>query len=169
MYWLTFVILSLVLYLPPLHLGQRLWRWTLEQEWHMLLTGWPTTAWLAYVTWLTAFYLLLATAGHLVLRRLPPESRFRRAVLCLSQASLGTVGFLAVLAALLVLLLAWPGLPAAHALYGWHLAFSVPVAYLAGLYLLAEALRMAENNIWLDRAFAAQRAQWLIEHGYDHG
>ena len=169
MYWLTFIVLSAIFYLPPLHLGLHAWRWAAAQRWHILLTGWPTPAWLAYFTWLTAIYLALGTAGLLLLRRVPEDSRARRAMLRLSQTGLGLLDAVAALLALAVLLAAWPVLPAAHALYGWRYGLSTPVAALAGLYLLADALRLAENNLWLDRAFAAQRAQWLVEHGYDRG
>ena len=68
--------------------------------------------------------------------------------------------------ALAVVVLAWPILRAARMLFGWRHSISLPVAALAGLFLLAEALRIAENNFWADRAFAAQRMRWLSEHGY---
>ena len=167
MYWLTFLVFTVVLYLPPLDLGQHLWRWAAAQRWYLLLTGWPSPAWLAYGTWLTVIYVALGTAACLLLRRVPEDGRLRRSVLRLSATGLGPVGVGSALIAATVLLAAWPGLPAARALYGWRLGLSTPVATLAGLYLLADALRLAENNLWLDRAFAARRTEWLIEHGYD--
>jgi len=166
MYWLSFLILSLVLYVPPLNLAQQLWHWAVRQEWRLLLLGGGAPAWWAYSSWLFLIYLGLGTALHLVHRRLPEGSRLARAAVRLSQAGLGGLGALAVLVALIVLLLAWPILPAAQMMYGWRHAVSLPVATLAGLYLLAEALRLAEINLWADRAIAAQRTLWLTEHGH---
>ncbi len=163
MFWLTFVILSLVLYMPPFDLARRLWAWAAVQTWVVPLVGLRWPAWLAYASWLAVIYLALATALHFAHRRLPQGSRLESTALYLSRASLGSLGVWADLAAVLALLLAWPILPGCRNLYGWRLAISTPVAALAGLYVLAEALRLAEDNLWADRAYAAWRRRWLAE------
>ena len=166
MYWLTFLALSVVLYAPPLNLAQHLWVWAQGQRWRFLLYGWGAPPWLAYVWWLALAYLGLGTALHLAHRRLPEDSGLSRAAIHVSRAGLGALEVLMVAVALAVVVLAWPILPAARILFGWRHSISLPVAALAGLFLLAEALRIAENNFWADRAFAAQRMRWLSEHGY---
>lgn len=166
MYWLTFLALSLALYLPPFNLAQHLWRWAAVQEWHVLLVGWPAPASRAYAGWLALIYLATGTALHFVHVRLAAESRLGRLAVHLSRAGLGSADALAAVVALAILFLAWPVLPVARAVYGWRYGISVPVAALAALYLLAEALRLVENNILADRAFAARRTEWLIEHGH---
>jgi hypothetical protein len=166
MYWSSFLILSLALYLPPLNLAYHLWAWARRQEWWLLLLGWRSPAWPAYVSWLALAYLGLGTALHVLHRRQPGDGRLARAAMRLSRAGLGGLEVLAAAVALVVLLLAWPVLPAARVIYGWDHAISLPVATLAGLYLLAEALRLVENNLWDDQAIEARRTSWLIEHGY---
>ncbi|HOG47203.1 MAG TPA: hypothetical protein PLJ35_02230 [Anaerolineae bacterium] len=165
MSWLAFVILSLALYAPPFGLAWRLWSWALRQVWIVPLVRWRCPAGLAAGFWLTAAYLALAALLHLAHRRLPSASWPARLAWRLSGAGLGGLGVLGALAAAAVLLLAWPILPLARAVFGWALAISQPTAGLAGLYLLAEALRMAEDNLWADRAFAAWRRRWLAERG----
>ncbi len=166
MYWLTFVAFSLLLYLPPLNLAGRLWQWAAWQQWHVLLVGWRVPPGTAYLFWLTVVYLGVATLWHLAQRRLPGDSRLGSLALRASRADLGPLGVIAPLAAVATLLLTWPLLPAAQVIYGWHYAISPPVAALAYLYLLAEGLRLAEVNVWADRAFAARRVAWLVEHGH---
>lgn len=168
MYWLAFVIFSLALYLPPLGLAGPLWHWAARQVWVVPLVHWRWPAWWAYAFWLTVAYLALGTLLHLAHRRLPRGSPLGLVALRLSGAGLGSLGVAGACVAATVALLAWPVLPAMTAMYGWQLAVSPPVALLAGLYLLAEALRMAEDNIWADRAFAAWRLRWLAERGLSH-
>lgn len=166
MYWLTFLGLSLLLYLPPLYLAGRLWEWAQLQRWWMLLLGLPAPAWLGYVTWLILIYLGLGTALHLVHRRLQAQSGPGELALRLTRAGLGGVDLAAAGVAAGVLLLAWPLLPLGRVLYGWRLAISTPVAALALLFLLAEALRLAEGHYWADRAHEARRVRWLAEQGH---
>ncbi|MDI7276980.1 MAG: hypothetical protein QME94_13460 [Anaerolineae bacterium] len=166
MYWLTFTALALVLYLPPLSLARHLWQWAARMRWRMVLTGWGSPAWLAYLWWLLFIYLALGTLLHLVHFRLPEGSRLSRAALRLSRAGFGGLGVLLFAVALTVILLAWPVLPAARVLYGWRHGISTPAVALAMLYLVADVLRMAENHFWADRAFEARRTHWLIEHGH---
>jgi hypothetical protein len=166
MYWLTFVVLSLLLYLPPLNLGQHLWSWAEGQRWWMLVLDQPAPPWLGYISWLVFGYLGLGTALHLVHRRLGEGSRLGRFALRLSRAGLGDVEAIAVGLAAAVLGLAWPVLPLAHEMYGWRYAISVPVAGLALLYPVAEALRLAEGHYWADQAYEAGRVRWLAEQGH---
>jgi len=166
MYWLSLLALTLALYTPPLFLARQLWRWTVAGYWDFPLLGRPCPPELAYAIWLAIAYLALGTALHLIGLRLPPDGGLRRLAGQVSQAGLGAPGVLAPALALALVLLAWPLLPLARALWGWRYAISPPVAALAAVYLLAEALRLAENNFWADRAFAAGRAAWLAEHGY---
>ena len=165
MFWLAFVILSLALYLPPVVPARHLWAWAARQEWVVPAIGWRWPAWLAFVFWLTSVYMALGTLLHLAHRRLPDGAAAKLARR-LSQASLGSIDVVAAAMAAAVVLAAWPVAPGLQALYGWRLAISPPVATLAGLYLLAEALRLAEDNLWADRAVAAWRLRWLAEHGH---
>ena len=80
---------------------------------------------------------------------------------------LGAYGeVLGLLGAVGVILLAWPILPLVRATYGWPVGLSTPTVALAVLYLVAEALRLAEHSLWTDRAFEAWRRVWLREQGY---
>ena len=166
MYWLSFLLLSLALYLPPLDPARRLWAWAERQYWYVPIIYWHWPAWLAYTFWLTVVYLALGTALYLAHRRWAGESHLGRGLLAVSRASLGGLGAVVWAVAALVVLLAWPILPACQVMYGWTAAISPPVAALAALYLLAEAVRMAEEHHWVDRAFAAWRREWLQEQGH---
>jgi len=166
MYWLAFLILSLALYLPPLIPARHLWAWAERQVWVVPAVGWHWPAWLASAFWLTVAYLALGTLLHAAHLRLPDGTAGGDLARRLSRASLGSLDVVAASVAAAVVLLAWPVLPGLGAVYGWRLAISPPVAMLAGLYLLAEALRLAEDNLWADRAIAAWRARWLAEHGH---
>jgi hypothetical protein len=166
MYWLTFIALTLVLYLPPLYLARQLWRMAARLQWHMVLTGWWSPPSLAYISWLLIAYVTLGTLMHLAHRRMRPDSRLSRAALRLSRAGFNGLGALLFAVAVAVVLLAWPVLPAMRVLHGWRWSISPPAAALAVLYLAAEVLRMAEKHFWEDRAFEAQRTRWLIEHGH---
>ena len=169
MYWLSFVMLSLVLYLPPFNLAEKLWRWFTHWRWYIPLFGWPCSPWQAYLFWLSMAYLTLGTLLHFIHRRWPVDSPLGRLVCQVSQARLGGLEvFMAGLAAA-VLVLAGYILPIGHILYGWTVTLSAPVAALSVLYLLAEALRLVEVNIWADRAFAGRRGHWLFEQGYYSG
>ena len=165
MYWLAFVAFSLVLYAPPFELARHLWRWAVQQNWVVPLLAWRWPAGVAYIFWMAVAYLALGTLLHLAHRRVPPTAPLGRLALRLSQAGLGSLGVVAAGVAGATILLAWPLLPIMTALYGWGLAISPPVVVLAWLYLLAEALRMAEDNLWTDHAFVAWRRRWLAEHG----
>ncbi len=165
MYWLTFTVLSLALYLPPFSLAFHLWDWAARQEWRVLLLEWGSPAWLAYASWLALVYLAVATVAFLVVQRLP-ESALAWTARRISRSDLGTLGVLLGMAAGAILLLAWPVLPAIWIMYGTHYSISVPVATLAGLYLLAEALRAEESNLWDDQAAAAGRISWLSDQGH---
>jgi hypothetical protein len=166
LYWLSFLILTLALYLPPANLARHAWEWAGRQYWVLPGLEWPCPAWCAYTFWLTVAYLTLGTALHLLQRRLPADNRIARLALRITRADLGGLDVLTVVAAVVILLLAWPILPAGWILWGWHYRISAPVAALAALSILAQVLRLAEDNVWADRAFAAFRTTWLIEHGY---
>lgn len=166
MYWLSFLLLSLLLYTPPFSLGQQVWQWALRRYWWVPLLGWPLPASFGYLFWLVAAYLALGTALHLAHHRLPADNRLRRLAEQVSRGSLGGVGVIACLVAVLIILLAWPVLPAYRLMYGWPYAISTPVAALAALYLLAEAVRRMENSGLADRAFENWRRLWLTEHGH---
>ncbi len=166
MYWLSFLAVAVLFYLPPLNLAQHLWLWAGQYPWRMLLLGRPAPAWLACTSWLFIGYLAAGTALHLAHRRMPQDHGLARLALRLSQAGLGDLEVVAVAVAATLLVLAWPALPVARALYGWRLSISGPVAALAGLYLLAEGLRLVEAAYWADRAFEARRVPWLQEHGH---
>ncbi len=166
MYWLTFVALSLALYLPPFYLAEQLWRWAEGQYWWLVFLGWHCPPWLGYVSWLAIGYVALGTLAHLAHRRLPEDGGLGQLAREVSRAGLGAAGVIMASGALAILLLAWPILPLLRTAYGWRYAISPPVAALAALFLLAEALRLAETNVWADRTFAARRESWLVEHGY---
>jgi hypothetical protein len=166
MYWLAFLILSLALYLPPVVPARHLWAWAERQVWVVPVAGWHWPAWLAAAFWLTVAYLALGTLMHLAHRRLPSGTAAGELARRLSRANLGSLDVVAAGVAAAVLLLAWPVLPGLAAIYGWRLAISPPVAILAWLYLLAEALRLAEDNLWADLAAEAWRSRWLAEHGH---
>jgi len=165
-YWLMFLACALLLYLPPLYLARQLWLWAEQQYWWLLLLGWRSPAWLAYIAWLIVLYALAGGLALAVAWRLPEDSGLVRLARQLSQASLGWPGALVTATAALMLLLAWPILPLLRATHGWQLALSTPTVALAALYLAAEALRLAEHNLWIDRAFEAWRHNWLVEQGY---
>lgn len=166
MFWLTFLFLSLALYLPPLDLAQQIYRWATRQIWVVPILMWPLPAWFAYFFWLTVAFLSLGTLLHLLARRLPADNGVRVFAVRVSQADLGGATVVAAGIATLIIPLVWPLLPLARWFYGWTYALSTPVAALAALSLLAEALRMAEGNVWADLAYAARRQAWLVEHGY---
>ena len=168
MYWLAFVAFSMALYAPPLDLARQLWWWAAQQVWIVPLVGWRWPPGVAYAFWLAAAYLALGTVLHLGIGRSAASGRLPAAnglVLRLSRAGLGGLGVVGAGVAVAIVFLAWPALPTMQALYGWGLALSPPVVALAGIYLLAEVARMAEDNLWADRAVAAWRRRWLAERG----
>ena len=166
MFWLTFIAYALVLYLPPFYLAGQLWQEARDLYWWLPLLGWRFPAWLAYISWLVLVYALLGGLALLLALRLPEELEPARTARRLAGAGLGWPGALVTAAAVGVILLAWPILPLARATYGWRLGISTPTVALAVLYLVAEALRLAEHSLWTDRAFEAWRRIWLREQGY---
>ncbi len=167
MYWITFLALSVALYLPPAYLARRLWEWFAIRLWAIPFVEWPVPAGFAYLFWLVVGYVSVGTLLHLAQRRLPADSRLGLSIVRISRAELHGLGTTSVAVAGLIILLAWPILPLAWLAYGWNLEFSPPVVALAALLLLAESLRMTEDNIWADRAYAAWRSVWLAEQGYE--
>ncbi len=172
MYWLTFVAFSVALYAPPLELARHLWHWAAQQVWVVPLAGWRWPPGVAYAFWLAVAYLTVGTLLHLA-RRQSPSPPAGDLALRLSRAGLGGLGVIGAGVAAAIIFLAWPVLPTMAALYGWRLALSPPVVALAGLYLLAEAARMAEPNgtsyeiehdINLVREVIALGFPWKIHH-----
>lgn len=163
MYWLTFVVIALVLFVPPLYFGSFLLQQIETSELQMPFVGWHLPGWLVFWCGILIVHIVIGTLAFWATKAFFSNHFLGRMARRVSAAEFGTpASFLAVLTLAGQFII----LPIVNSAYHTAYHLSNATVVFALLMLSAEVLRGLENTSWDDFDFKMHRIQELPQQGY---
>lgn len=166
MFWITFLVMAVVFYAPPLNLGHYLLQKAESAGFRVPLVGWPLPGWLVFLLGVTAVYMITAWVSFLLTQTFFSNNLPGRVARRMSAAGLGGIETLMPLLAILVIASRFVILPIYNLVYKTAYHVSADNVILALLMLFADALRIVENTAWEDFDYKMRCIEELRQQGY---
>jgi hypothetical protein len=166
MYWLVFLFFTVVLYMPPLNLASLAIREFAAAQVVVPLIGWPISGPTSFALAFATSWLVLGTVLCWLEVAAWEGGAFSRWAHRLSEADAGGIRWALVIAGAAALLCRAIFFPWVNSRYGTAWSVSPEATILAVLAVLAEVVRLYENNAGEIHARDSWRITWLRDHGY---